>query len=716
MTRPTAPLLAAAAALLALAAPPEAAGQAAGDREVVALRFEGNDAYSDARLATAVATGETTCKSTLLSPLCALTDWGFAHDRAYLEGRQLAADVLRLRLFYRQRGYREVRVDTVVNRLNGRAEVAFEVKEGEPIRIDSLRISGVDGAIGEVRARELVPLSAGDPLDLTRLQSGENAIVRYLRDHGHPEAVVLREYFIPTDSAGARVTLDVEPGPRVRIGAVEVSGTESLSPSVIRRFLEVEEGDVYSQEQILEGQRNLYGLEAVQYANVRTEPIPETDSLYRVTAEITEAPMRRVRVGAGFTTTDCVQTEGRFVHRNLLGGARRFEASASFSNLLARQLQGGFPCPGVSADSVFQTLNYQFQLDLRQPYFLDGRNRLDASLFFGRESVPDLFVRSSRGGEVSVTRRLRPSMTLSLAARPEVTSFGEASADVFFCVNFGFCTPDDIRTLTESRWLSPLRAEWQYDRTDAPFSPTSGFYVNLQAEAAEGFTGSEYQYLRVVLDAADFTEVAEDVVFAVRLRTGYVEPTGGGTFRPGSDVEVVHPRKRFFAGGPHSVRGFDQFLLGPTVLLLNANEYCLGPALEECVPDLPPTAFDERPVGGNALVESSFEVRWRATQNWELVGFLDVGEVAADLGTIEPPVATPGVGVRFFSPVGPLRLDVGYDPTGPEQLPVVAEFAESELLQLDFPVRYDPIGYDDPGPATEFFRRLQIHLSIGEAF
>jgi len=666
-------------------------------------------------MGTAVATDRTRCTSTLFKiiPFCLLTNWGFAHDRAYLDTRQLAADLLRLRLFYRRRGYRSVRVDTAVNRLDGTAEVTFRVEEGEPIRIDSLRVTGTDAAITEERARGLLPVGPGDPLDLTGLQSGEAEIVNYLRDNGYPEAVVLRGYFIPTGEAGARVTLNVEPGPRARIGAVDVTGTEALSPVVIRRFMDVDEGDLYSQERILEGQRSLYGLEAIRYANVQTAPMEEADSLYRLTAEITEAPMRRVRGGGGFTTTDCIQTEGRFVHRNLFGGARRFEASASLSNILAREFQGGLPCPGVSEDPVFQKLNYQFQLNMRQPYFLDGRNRLDASLFLGRESVPDIYVRNTRGGELSVTRRLQPGMNLSLGVRPELTSFGESSADVFFCVSFGICAPDDIADLVQSRWLSPVRAGWQYDRTNAAFSPTDGFYVNLEGEMADRFTGSDYPYMRFVLDAADFSTVAEDLVFAVHLRSGLVEATGGGTFDGG---EVVHPRKRFFAGGPNSVRGFDQFLLGPTVLLLNANEYCIGPPLEECVPGLPPSAFEERPVGGNTLIESSFELRWRTSEDWEVVGFLDVGELAAGLGNIEAPVASPGLGVRFFSPVGPLRLDVGYDPSGPKQLPVVAEFAENRLSELGFPVRYDPIGYDDPAPLTEFVRRLQVHLSIGEAF
>jgi outer membrane protein insertion porin family/translocation and assembly module TamA len=715
--RPALAALAAAAALLAAA--PEAPGQRyAGEEEVRSLQFLGNAAFSDDELASAIATESTRCKTPILFPLCAFTDWGIAHERAYLDPDRLDADALRLLLYYRRRGYRAVQVDTAVASSNGGVDVTFRIEEGRPVRIDSLAVPGASGLVAEGRLSELLTVREGSPLDLTELERSEDRIVEHLQNRGYARAVVLREYFIPAGSRRAEVTLQVEPGPRVRFGEITVMGNEKVSDDVIRRFLTLSPGGLYRYEAILESQRNLYAMEALRYANIETSYPAGTDTLLDVTVDVTEAPLNSVRAGIGVTTTDCGQGEVAYVHRNFLGGARRLELTWNLSNVLAEQVGGRFPCTDVGPTPVFRDLDFQAVAEFRQPNFFSTRNRLRASVFVGRETVPNIFVRTSRGGEVGLTRRLRARMPISLTYRPELTDFDEASADVFFCVNFGFCDPSDIATVTEARWLAPLTLSWSYDRTNATFSPTAGHYMNAELETAGGYTGSDYGYNRAVFDAASFEEIASNLVLAVHLRLGVLDPTGAGGFAesPGEGT-VVHPRKRFFAGGPQSVRGFGQNLLGPTVLVVDAAEECPGVPLEACVAGLDPPSFQERPAGGNALLESSFELRWRVTPDWEAVAFLDVGRVASELGSLEAPVATPGMGIRFFSPVGPFRVDVGYDPTGAQSLPVVAQLEGGrEIRDLDVRVDHRPYTWDAPGSLQEFFRRLQLHLSIGEAF
>ncbi len=100
-----------------------------------------------------------------------------------------------------------------------------------------------------------------------------------------------------------------------------------------------------------------------------------------------------------------------------------------------------------------------------------------------------------------------------------------------------------------------------------------------------------------------------------------------------------------------------------------------------------------------------------------MVAFLDWGNVYADLTSFEDlPSATPGLGVRFSSPIGPIRLDLGYNTLGLRLRQVVAELEDGSLDELELPVVYDPAGFDDPGLFTEIFRRLRIHFAIGQAF
>lgn len=705
-------------------------GQVGLEREVTSLEFSGNRAFSDDRLASAIVLDETSCKTFAFAPFCWLTDWGLFHSRAYLDESVLPADLLRLRLFYRRRGYRAVAVDTAVERLDGEVRVRFEIDEGPPTVLDTLVLAGLEGTLAPASVRERFPLEPGEPFDLVELSAAKEEIADRLRNRGYPRAAVLDEYFIPRGSRSVELTLDVRPGPLSRFGDVRVEGAGAVGEEVVRQVLSFRSGQLYRQERVLQSQRDLYRLEAIRFANVQTSPSEAADTLVDVTVSVTPAPPRTVRTGVGVTTTDCVQTEARFTHRNFLGGARSLRVTGRLSNLLADQLGESFPCTGVGRDPVFRELGYTLRADFREPFFLSSGNSLEASLFLERESVPDIFVRQSRGGELAVTRRLRPRMPVSIGFRPELTSFDEQSADVFFCVNFGFCQPDDIDALTRSRWLAPLRASWSYDRTDAAFSPTAGYYLDVNTEWADRVTGSDYQYVRFNIEAADFEELAEGLVLAVRIRTGFVEALGGQPFGDPDPAEggvVVHPRKRFFVGGAQSVRGFEQNLLGPTVLLFQAADCpdSFGTSREElteCALELasrptdPNDVFDERPVGGDAAFEGNIELRAHVSGPWTVVGFVDVGQVWVDIGQLEAPVASPGAGVRFESPVGPLRVDVGYDPTSPDRLPAVAELPSQEIVELRRAVPFDQFTYDGRTGFREFWRRLHLNISIGEAF
>lgn len=693
-------------------------GQTIRDPEVVSLDFEGNRSYSERDLASAIRTQQTECVTFLLEPFCLLTDWGFAHRRGFLSDRDLQDDRARIEVFYKLRGYLQARVDTSVVRSSDEARVTFIVDEGAPTTIDSMTVEGLAGVLESARTHDIVGLEVGDPFDQVRLEAGRDSLQRELRDRGYLNSAILEDYFVPRGE-GARVRLEVNLGARYRIGQIHVDGGDEIGVRTIRRLLDIRSGEYYSEGDVQDGQRTLFALDAVRFASV--QPELAGDSVVDLRVQITTANARGARGGAGWSTDECFQTEARLTHRNLLGGAKRLELTARLKNVFAQQIGGEFPCSDVGQDPEFRTLNYLLQAELGIPVFFSARNSLRGRLFGERESVPDVFIRQGVGAQLSVSRRLDRRMTATLSYRPEFTGFAEESADVFFCVNFGFCAPDDIETVTQARWLSPLTFSWVYNRTNDPFAPTNGYYLSAEIERAERFTGSEYRYVRLALQGADFETLSRGLVFGVRVRGGLVEPTSGpfSATDPELTDEVIHPSKRFFAGGSQSVRGFGQNLLGPRVLVADASDDCPDEPLIDCVERLAtenPRAFVERPIGGNAGFEATLELRKLLAPRWGIVAFLDVGQVWAGLSSIEAPVWTPGAGIRFLSPVGPLRLDIGYNPSAATNLPVVVSLEGGELLELDEPVRFDPFTFDDPSPMKEFWRRLQFHFSIGEAF
>ena len=698
----------------------DAASQTFADPEVVKITFEGNEAFPNGDLGSAILTSATHCRTFLFIfplPLCPLTDWGVAHIREYLDDGELPLDVLRLRLYYRQRGFRAATVDTTVTRDESRVSIQFDVVEGEPTRIRTLEVVGGGDLLDSAAVAEDLPLRVGDPLDLVALGEGERGLAERLRKDGYVQAQVLREYFIPSDLLQADVTLRVEAGPRVRVGEVIVTGSGDVGDGVIRELLRFESGDWFSGDRILESQRSLYSLQALRWANISSERRSDTDTLIDLRVDVAPAPKRSIETGAGLQTDECVQGQASLIYRNFLGGARILRITGRVSNLLASELQGQFPCTDVSANEVYQELNYLLDVGFEQPVFSDGRNSLRGSVFAERETVPDLYVRNAVGGQLSFSRRLQRSMQLVLGYQPALTSFAEESADIYFCVAFGVCDPEDIEVLSEANWLSPVTALWTYDRTDNPFAATRGWYLAVEFENAGDLTLSDYQYTRGTIDGAVFRQAAQKVVIGAHVRAGAILPYSGNLFDGDVTTDaVVHPQKRFFSGGPQSVRGFGLNLLGPTVLVLDESD-CEGYAsLPECVQSVPPTTYNERPLGGNSVFEGSVEARFRAGERWTVAAFIDFGQVWEQVDDRVPLVATPGAGVRFRSPVGPLRLDVGYNPTGPKLRPAVVVRDDGSIIEVPQPVLYDPFTWDDPSTLTEIWRRMRIQFSIGEAF
>ena len=698
--------------------------QGLADREITEITFEGNVAFPEKDLRKAILTDQTRCKSFLFQfpfPFCPLTDWGFAHSREYLDEGELPLDVVRLELYYRQRGFRQADVDTLVSRKDGKATVRFRIEENEPTLISGIGVQVRGDAIDSATVISRIELKPGDRLDLIALQRGEAAVTDGLRREGYVDAAVLRDYFIPRDSLTAVINLRVNPGPRVRVGEVQIQGSGDVGDDVVRSLLDFESGDWFRESRIIESQRRLFNLEAFRYANIVSERA--NDSTIDLRVQVATAPRRALRTGFGVQTDECVELQAQLINRNFFGGGRTMRITGRLSNLLAKQLDGTFPCNGTSSEPVYQELNWLLDFSFLQPVLSDSRNSLQARVYTERETVPDLYVRTSVGGELAFNFLLAPRTSLRPSYGPELTSFGEQSADIYFCVNFGLCTPEDISLITESKWLAPVRVLWALNRTDNLVAATRGFYVAAEGEAAAGFTGSDYRYLRGSVETAGFRPLFGDAVLAARVRFGGVQGVSGSVFGgEDEDVEIIYPTKRFFAGGPQSVRGFGLNLLGPTVLVISDVDDCgatdLTPEeLQACAAALPADEFDERPVGGNVLVEGSMEIRYPLSDRLTVVGFLDAGQVWQGVESDVRLVATPGVGIRFNSPVGPLRMDLGYNTTGTKLKPVVAVRAETgEIVELEDPVEYDPFSYDEPSILTEVWRRIQLQFSIGEAF
>jgi outer membrane protein insertion porin family/translocation and assembly module TamA len=375
---------------------------------------------------------------------------------------------------------------------------------------------------------------------------------------------------------------------------------------------------------------------------------------------------------------------------------------------------------------------------------------LGLNLFWDRQSVQDVFVQEAVGLDISLFRVLSANRSITFAYRPELTKLEAAS--VFFCTSVQVCTPEDIASLQEPNWLAPLSVNFVQSNTNNFLNPTSGYQIVLNLEHASTVTGSDFQYNRALAEATAYIETRRGRVLAARVRGGWVS-TGTFTFFVGSD-DVIHPQKRFFSGGANSVRGFAQNQLGPRVLTVDPSPLLFpqgGTGETPCTPDqiidltcnanpLRDGAFGTpRPTGGDLVLEGGLEYRMAMSRNMEAAIFTDFGRIWTEPGSgkVSRFEISPGIGIRYLSPAGPIRVDLGYRFRGIEPLQVVTTqirpFEEgddpadkisgrvgdqTEVIEY---VATEELALLDPrvlfGSQSGFsLSRFQIHLSIGQAF
>jgi len=711
--------------------------------EVRKLVFTGVDHVDVNELERTIATRASKCRSLVIKPFCLASHSSTVEDKHYLDRSELRRDLLRVRLFFWKRGFRETEVDTTVTPTGkNQVTVTFAVREGRPTLIRTLNIDRDTSLISDRIRGRLILLAPNEPLDLVMLDSMRVLFQNELWDRGFGDGVADTTVVVDTATRLADVRLKLVPGRRTTVGRITIAGQKRVDESTIRNTITFKTGDLYRQSDVLESQRNLYESNLFRLAAIYVGPQP--DSVKNVNIDVSEAPLHDVRLGPGLNNVDFGQFQFHYSSFNLFGGARRLDLDLSVGNLFAPSLAGRGVFRDVAADvpggdaGPFLQPTYNASIDFRQPAFL-GRPKDAASfgVFTHRSINPGVFIDRGYGAQTSFTHMVLTRAPASLTYRYEDNRV-EAS-DVYFCVNYGVCDAPTIRSLRTHQALSPLALTGFIDRSDQPFSPTKGYVARVDFETASAFTFSDYRYNRFFIDAAVYGHKSRTKqVLSAHLRAGFVRAIPTGT-----DSGVLHPRKRFYAGGASSVRGYSENQLGPLILtipndtsLLNATTSLPGgvcaltvEGVKFCNPNAPSlhsSDFTPQPLGGTSLLEGSVEYRFplqfgESLRNFVGAVFIDGGIVGGaeirGLQTLSNIIKgysaiTPGFGIRYQSPVGPIRVDIGINPNRPQQLGVVTDVPDRLGI-----LRIVPLGGSRSySQGKTLLDRLVLHFSIGEAY
>ena len=598
-----------------------------GTIKVHRISFKGVKAVDEGRLKSALATKQSS-----------IIPWG---RKYYFDRSRFDADLKRIQAFYADRGYPDARVagfDVKLNDKQDEVDLTVTIAEGEPVKVAAIDFVGFD----EIPPSHLdvlkknIPLKVGAPRDRQLVVATHEMALNELRDHGFPYAKVTTEESDGADGKQAPLTFTAEPGKVAHFGAVEISGHKTVGERVIERQLTFKPGDLYRRSLVQDSQRRLYGMELFQFVNI--EPInPElqpTEVPTRVT--VAEGKHQRVNFGVGYGTEEKARVDAEYHHLNFFGGARTAGGHVRWSSL-----------------------DRGARLDFNQPYFFAPHFSLGVEAQDWYTFTP-AYNSVVVGAKATLTHRQNQhtSWAISMTSEHDRSSVAEDVLADSRRRNTLIALGLDPITGEQNGTLNAFGFDFQHSTADNILNARRGYQVALHTEEAGRLLPGTFNYYAISGDGRHYLPIGDRIVVASRLQFGNIRPVG-------SDPKNVPFSKKFFLGGATSIRGWGRYEVSP---------------LSEGLP-----------IGGNSMLAISEELR--ATLRGKLGGvlFLDVGNVWAEsfgfkLNDLRYAV---GPGLRYQTPIGPIRFDVGY------QLNPVPELLVNGSPQT---------------------RRLRFHFSIGQAF
>ncbi|HQR17214.1 MAG TPA: BamA/TamA family outer membrane protein [Gemmatimonadales bacterium] len=670
------------------------------------LRFKGNHALDATQLSAAIAT----TNSSWFARTWAVKWIGLGEKRTF-DPVEFQRDVLRLTLLYKKSGYMSAEVDTLVHRSANSISITFLITEGPPVRLDSLQVLGLDSVARRAAVERDLPLQVGDPFSRIQLDATSDTLVRRLRNLGYPDAVAFQSFERERTSLKATAAIDVQTGSLSDVSDIGISGTKRVSPDVVRSLLATRPGQQFSQEDLYRSQRNLYRSELFSFAAVTIDSArydPASDSV-PLTVRVIESKPRRARGSVGYATEDCIRLGAGITFRDFAGGGRVLDISGRLSKIgvgepTAWGLEDGTMCSQLKPDTLGSgEVNYSLAVSLRRPAFLSPHNTLTTTVFADRRSDYLVYLRQEIGTGFSISRETAKQARLALTY---AYTYGHTQASpASFCVSLLVCSSEDIARLSADLGLGTLNASASFPKVNNPLDPTRGTRTTLQTTISAQILGSAstQQFIQLVAERSWYRTLSRQTVLSYRLRGGVIwAPLT--SFGSNEATNYIPPANRFYAGGPNDVRGYQLNGLGPINYLVDNDTFPVDTTGNGPVP---PGAIMYSPIGGNMLGVGNVELRlpspiWGRVFRW--VVFVDAG-VLWDRYQTDPIVrVTPGAGIRLVTPLGPVRLDVGYNGYG-RQSGALYQSQDDAVYRIR--EVYTPSGNPD---------RFVVHFAVGQAF
>lgn len=599
------------------------------------LEIEGNDAFSDMVLKERIATEA----PGFFEKLKFWDRSGHALDEV-----EIQKDVIRIRNFYQRRGFAGVEVDYRIEDGNRewKKKVIFIIDEKAPILIRNIEFvletneeyeSYIRESSSYRQMEQRQSFQPGNRYETIREPEVIGQVTDLLRDMGFAFAETNISAEVDTSKLTADLTITGTTGPLTRITSIDIAGTETVPERYVIKESGLKQGELYSRQKIQEAQRELFNHHLFRFATIR---IPEQvqDTSLNLEMRVRENPLRSVQASLGFGTEEYVRGQLSWTHRNAFGKAHKFTATgrASFIEQTA------------SIDYLFPYVYNPKSSIVISPF---GQHLLERGFELFRAGVTNSFIYQHRQ---NVTGSVSYQFTKNLELSQQLTT--------------------DLPDTTLSYDLSSLQLAGYYSEQLSRVQ--RGWLIQPFIELSGLFGMATYSFQKFSIDVRRYTPLTESTTLATRIQTG-------GIFNVSTDT--LPGNVRFFLGGTNSVRGWYRHGLGPKRRRVDTEGF-----------------VEYIPAGGRAMASFNIEVRQDLNflfNGFGIALFLDGGQIWRRVRNIggRPIQFGTGGGFRYRSPIGPIRIDIGYKINPTEQ--------DLGIYTED----YDSI-----------WRRIGIHLSIGQAF
>ncbi len=493
------------------------------------------------------------------------------------------------------------------------APVVIKVDPGPMFKLRSVRILdalGVEFPEDELPPR-VVGLKPGDPAAASEIRAAQARIIDYFRKEGRPLAKIQSVAPVVDHAQDIMdVTISVAPGPIAPFGEATIQGPQTFDPAIVRSFLYIQPGDPYSPAAIADARNSIRQIPAV--GGVRITEGTTLDAYGQLPYQIDVEDRLPYAVGASvkYSTTNGPEGQVYWEDRNVFGGAERLRLQASVFYAppwyIASQSLTHF-----SSNDIGGRVSASFL----KPALGGTTNDLLIDALAEKMSTSGAGFVGYQAEDADLTASLRHRFNQNFWVQAGLEAQKGHATDALGTVNYQ---------------LIGVPVSANFDTTDSKLDPTRGVRVNVAAASFGQFLGSSLDLVQARARASAYYSLDADsrYVLAGRVTAGAMG---------GPQLGDIPANWRFYAGGGGSVRGYAYNELGPTV-------------------------WWGAVVGGKSLFEASAELRVKVTDTIGVVPFFDVGNAFSSNfpNFNEPLFAAAGLGLRYYTSVGPIRLDVAF--------------------------------------------------------